>query len=1046
MPGPSFQLRTLGTFQLDGPGPEGIPIRVLAPGKPLALLTYLALAPDRRASRDFLQELLWGGSSPEQGRHTLRQTLFGLRQRLGEEAVRSDGDSIVLDLPLLSDVADFRAALATGEPATAIQLYGGPFVPAFAAPGSAGFEQWADLVRERLRREWNAAAATVARQHLDRGNARAAEHLARRLVDDAPGSETAGRLLLECLLASGDRLRALLEAEALEARLREADVTPTKETVRLLERVRLAPSTPDLPVQPAQLRTELIGRERPFAAILRAWEQARAGNGRAVHLRGAAGLGKTRLVEDVQARLQSTGVAVVRLRARSADRDVPWALAAAIAERLAALPGARGIAPASAAELVDLAPTASLVFPAAAPARHSREDLPRVRALALEDLLGAVTAEAPLVLLVDDLHWADAESRRILSGFTERAGGWPLLVVVASRPIRGELALPGVELIQLEPLDQDQIEAMVASVATAEPELIQTVGQAVYRASGGVPLLALTAVEYVLEQGLLVVRDGQWHCSDLSTVRDALSQGGVLERRLEDLPPRALQLVRLLALAGRPLSHGVLAAAAEPAGAVLEDLLFGLEQRGLVLRSEIGWELSHDRIQEAVLAGLSTGARTELAARLGGVLLGLPEPATRELQDAGRLLNQAGDPATADAFRRWVRRLGDPFAWRDPLRSAVRFLGSDAQLDTVRALAATLPRVERLVRGWPRPAAVLGLGLAGLLVAAGARQVAAWRGPPAVGMVVRTPALSSTGQRSGTARFEWSDSLAGFLFYDSGNPTVMTAVEVDFLDAEGMLTANAPESVVVAPVGDSGIRLIRGASAPVVNGRVRIDSLTLAGSGLVRLEVRAQGLPPVRTGRLLLGGIYGSTLRPLQLLGGTINGQQLSAERNLVEVAPGELLDGEVRFYVLTASYTARIEFGVTATWGDRTSNFFMLDDLPSHGEFTTTLPLADARDKTRRFRAPTRPGTYRLVFVIGPETATKYLMSRSNWLLGEAVWHDGDDVVDLPDAVFDRLDREGMVPDLPWLGTTSLEDGPARPERKPAWLSGATIKVVVRE
>ncbi|HEX9166420.1 MAG TPA: AAA family ATPase, partial [Gemmatimonadales bacterium] len=341
---PTFRLRTLGTFQLDGPGPEGIPTRVLAPGKPLALLTYLALAPDHRASRDFLQELLWGGSSPDQGRHTLRQTLFGLRQRLGEDAVRSDGDVVVLDLPLQCDVEEFQAALAAGEPGAAIQRYAGHFVPAFAAPGSAGFEQWADLVRERLRREWGVAAAAVARSHLDSGNARAAEHLARRLVDDAPASEAAGRLLLECLLAAGDRMRALLEAEALEARLRHEGAAPSRETARLLERVRQAPAAPDAPPQSAQLRTELIGREQPFAAILRAWEQARAGAGRAIHLRGGAGLGKTRLVEDVEARLQSTGISVVRLRARSADRDIPWALAAAMAGRLAALPGARGIA------------------------------------------------------------------------------------------------------------------------------------------------------------------------------------------------------------------------------------------------------------------------------------------------------------------------------------------------------------------------------------------------------------------------------------------------------------------------------------------------------------------------------------------------------------------------------------------------------------------------------------------------------------------------------------------------------------------------------
>jgi DNA-binding SARP family transcriptional activator len=1041
---PLFHLRTLGSFQLDGPGPEGLPVRLLAPGKPLALLTYLALAPDRRASRDFLQELLWGGSTPELGRHTLRQTLFGLRQRLGDGMVRSDGDNVVLDHTLRSDVADFEAALAASEPARAIQLYGGPFIPAFAAPGSAGFEQWADLVRERLRREWSVAAAAVARKHLDSGNPRAAEHLARRLVEDAPLAEPFGRLLLECLLAAGDRMRALLEAEALEARLREEGQAPARETARLIERVRQGPAASEVPVQAAQLRTELIGREQPFAAILRAWEQARAGAGRALQLRGAAGLGKTRLVEDIESRLQSTGQAVVRLRARSADRDVPWALAATIAERLAGLPGARGIAPASAAELVDLAPTVSLVFPAAPPARRAREELPRVRALALEDLLAAVSSEAPVVLLVDDLHWADSESRRVLSALTERVAAWPVLVVLATRPIRGELGLSGAAVIQLDPLDEEQVEAMVAAIASADAELLKVIGQAVFRASSGVPLLALTAIEYALEQGLLSIADGRWRCPDPATVRDALSRGGVLERRLEDLPPRALQLVRLLALAGRPLSPGVLASAGGPEGGALEELLFGLEQRGLVLRSDVGWELSHDRIQETVLAGLSADARANLARRIGRLLLGLAEPTVRELQDAGRLLGMAGDPAQAMAFHRWLRAIGDPASWRDPLRSAVRFLGSEAQLDAVRGLASTLPRLERLARGWPRRF----LGVAAVLLAValvtGARQVARWTGSPAASMVVRLPALTSVGQRSGASRLEWSDSLDGFLFYGGGDTAASTVVEVDFLDARGQVTANAPDSVTVRPVGD-GVRLLRGGTARVADGRARLDSLTLSGPGMVRLEARADGLPVIRTNRLVVGSAYGTPLRPIHLLGGTINGQQVGPGRNVVEVRPGEVLEGTVRFQILTTSYTARIEFGVTPTWGDRTSSFFMLEDLPSHGEFATTVALEDARDRTRRFRAPERPGTWRLVFVLGAETATKYLMSRSNWLLGDPVWFDGDDVVDLPDSVFDRLDRDGVVPDLPWLGVTPLEDGPPRPLRQRAPLGGQTIRVVVR-
>ena len=117
-------LVTLGGASLIAP-PGGQVL--LGPGKPLALVTYLALSPGRTATREFLTGLLWADMDSDRARHALRQTLWQLRQLLGEETL-TGRDEIRLTTDIASDRDAFLAAVERGDFEAAVELYTGPFL------------------------------------------------------------------------------------------------------------------------------------------------------------------------------------------------------------------------------------------------------------------------------------------------------------------------------------------------------------------------------------------------------------------------------------------------------------------------------------------------------------------------------------------------------------------------------------------------------------------------------------------------------------------------------------------------------------------------------------------------------------------------------------------------------------------------------------------------------------------------------------------------------------------------------------------------------
>jgi DNA-binding SARP family transcriptional activator len=236
-----FELKLFGSAGIEGPeGPLGGRI---VQRRQVALLAVLALSARRTASRDRLLALFWPEADAERARHSLADTVYVVRKALGEDALRSLSDDLVLDGERVrSDVEAFEAALAAGDPARAVSLHAGPLLEGFHLPDAPEFERWLDDERARLAQAHARALEELAGASERQGDPLAAVEWWRRLASAEPYTARVALGLMRALTAAGDRAGAIRHAEVHTSVLAgELGVEPEPEVVAYLDTLRSAP-------------------------------------------------------------------------------------------------------------------------------------------------------------------------------------------------------------------------------------------------------------------------------------------------------------------------------------------------------------------------------------------------------------------------------------------------------------------------------------------------------------------------------------------------------------------------------------------------------------------------------------------------------------------------------------------------------------------------------------------------------------------------------------------------------------------------------------
>jgi tetratricopeptide (TPR) repeat protein/DNA-binding XRE family transcriptional regulator len=453
----------------------------------------------------------------------------------------------------------------------------------------------------------------------------------------------------------------------------------------------------------------MVGREAELHQMLAAVQGVVQGEGRLILLAGEPGIGKTRLAQELTVALRDRGFLVAAGRCTEADETVPYH---PFVEALTTLyqltpPDLEATVSQEWPQLATLVPGVHLQG-----ADRAGTDDQRLLLYAVTRFLEAMTALAPLALVLDDLHWADASSLKLLLHLAHHTRTLPVLLLGSYRDVevgrqhpleaalrdlqRAELA----ERIAVRRLDLQETSAL-AETTLGESGMSAALTKALYARTEGNPFFLQQVVRSLVEQGEINRHAGQWTRTGSKEPEVPESIRSVIGHRLSRLAAETQEVLHQASVLGQTFAFDDLQALRDRSEEELDAALVEAGRAGLVVEGERGeYALDHALTQQTLYGELSARKKRMLHRAAGQVLEGLPERQrqVRVAELAWHFL-RGDDPEKALTYSLLA---GDAAA------AAVGYAEAEAHFRTAEELAGDLEDARSVVGAQEKRGGVLG--------------------------------------------------------------------------------------------------------------------------------------------------------------------------------------------------------------------------------------------------------------------------------------------------------------------------------------------------
>lgn len=666
-----FALRLCGDVLLTSD--DGTRVEPPLGSKTLALLAFLALerGPHRREE---VTALLWGEYPEDKAKASLRQALTHLREAVGDALV-VDRASIELRDLVVCDVDEFLR-LATSNPVQASSIDIPRFLANLVIRNCPAYQEWADEKRFELVGRYTVLVASCTREAMARREWRDAARLAARWTTLDPLAEEPVAALIEAQHLAGDRDAARATHARYVARLAaETGRAPCRVVNELMARLE-QPTVESKHPRAKETWYEhapsfvgsLVGRQREWEMLRRAWSAASTGTSRIALIEGEPGVGKTRLADDFVHWVASQGGIVLRGRGYDAHSGAPFGAVIEALRSAVDAPGVAGVDPEWLGEIGRVLPEIRRRFaglPEATTANVATDGWRLFEAVA--QVLLAISEDSPVAVLIDDLQWCDADSCSLLHFLVRRLADARVLWCAtftlgeierdapAARLARALRAARGSTCVVLSSLSEDDVWRLIRELARVDaPDGARRLAGRIHEATAGNPFYVIELLKTLFARELLTVdaTTEAWivpptAMTDTSpealspTVHDAIGE------RIECLPDLLHALLVSIAVAGRGCRtdvlshlHGISRLHAAALGDALVERHLAVEEDGV-------YRCAHPIIANVVRGRVSPSRRREVHRALALTLeLLLPKGRNPEGSDAGEIARhaeQAGD-------------------------------------------------------------------------------------------------------------------------------------------------------------------------------------------------------------------------------------------------------------------------------------------------------------------------------------------------------------------------------------------------------------------
>ncbi len=626
------------TIRLFGP-PEiqvaGVPLLALHDYKARALLFYLVVTGQSHA-RDHLAALLWSESPDSNARHSLRTSLYHLRQTLHtqriSESLVGDGDLVYFRLGNEAcDILRFYQLLTLGNEsalAEAVSLYRGPFLQGFTLSDAPIFEEWVRYEGTRLNHAYLNALHQLATWAESRQSWDEAIGFVQKIVQLDPLAEEVQRRLMGLYVRSGAIGLALRQYRQFETELgQELGVAPAPETQELFHEIlgsqrntrSFTQTSPRLAVSSSPA-LPLVGRENLLNKLLAISQDALSGRGVTVLISGEDGIGKSRLLDELANSLLAELPPWIVLQGSCSPFDDLLSYGPFVEAFQGATPG----------DLTDL-----LIEPYQAGSDVQGGFLWRVLSA-----LHMLSRSAPLLIAIDDLQWANSSTLQLFSFLAKRLRNMPVMLVgtvhdVETIPALQKLVTFGrrhgdVNLLSITPLTQEAVTTLLQAAGISSSS-VMTLSEWLYIQSSGNPFILLEILTQLRTEAILISAVDGWRLDRSRWLRWRSARTlpetihDLVNWRLVNLSTDARYLLDVLAVADQPLPFALLH---DLPGVQSDQLLATLEElvtRRLVVEvTNERFALSHPLIRETLVHHLSQLRSRTIHRQLAAVLEACP--------------------------------------------------------------------------------------------------------------------------------------------------------------------------------------------------------------------------------------------------------------------------------------------------------------------------------------------------------------------------------------------------------------------------------------
>ncbi len=389
-----------------------------------------------------------------------------------------------------------------------------------------------------------------------------------------------------------------------------------------------SPIEQDFTVLDRIVRGRLIGRQAELEEAQLLWRRVSSGHGQALLISGEPGIGKTRLIREIITHSEVSGGKSL-VGECYAETNAPYGAFAQITRQVLDLLSRDGqnLPDTMVDDLLRLTPDLRYRFPniSANPRLDPESEQQRLfenMVLACQQL----SADSPLLLVVDDVHWADSGTVSMLHHVVRRTNNLPVMILATYREVELKESRPFNEMlldlnrqrlgyrIKLERLDRETTGKLLKAIF--DEEISSEFLDGIYRETNGNPFFIEEVCRALVENGGIYYESGEWQRLSMEELEIPQGVQVAVESRLAKMPEEHQDVLRMASIIGREFSYDILAAALEVDEDIIIDCLEAAEEAQMIQeldgRGDVTFVFVHALVPSAIADSVRTLRRRKL--------------------------------------------------------------------------------------------------------------------------------------------------------------------------------------------------------------------------------------------------------------------------------------------------------------------------------------------------------------------------------------------------------------------------------------------------